>query len=107
MSETMTLSAPRASAHRVLEDLVGEVGVDAADDDQVVRLTRVGEEAGVVAVTQIQVHPVQQLVVRQDFGAVVELALADVDGIDPRALGERRARTPRPGVAAHRHEEST
>nr|WP_046495322.1 hypothetical protein [Streptomyces odonnellii] len=70
-------------------DVVAEVCVDTADDDEVVGGARVGEAVDVLTVAQVEVGTVTYVLVGEVVGAVGELLRADVDRVD--ALGVMKA----------------
>lgn len=64
-----------------------EMGIDAADDDEIVGDFRVRKQINILAVAEVEVDAGGQIG-GDGVGEVVQLALADVNGVDARAVWE-------------------
>ncbi|KAJ5900178.1 uncharacterized protein N7473_004248 [Penicillium subrubescens] len=62
-----------------------EISIDTADDDEIVGDFRVRKQINILAVAEVEVDAGGQIG-GDSVGEVVQLALADVDGVDTRAV---------------------
>lgn len=86
-NNTPRCKPPPDPSHRVLKDLVLEVGKHPPDHDEVVPRLRVRQQVDVLPIAVVQVHLVPQTS-WDPLYTVVQLLLADVDTVETATVGE-------------------